>query len=110
MAVTADVSSVSAWSKATEQRIRKPKQPGRYVLQSSTDYHRVSHSGSTDEDADSLIEALEQHGDSDVGEVERALGRHSTPCQKALPRPSKAPVEEREGEKGRKEISDFKKT
>eukprot|EP00971_Amphidinium_carterae_P094285 1866486-Amphidinium_carterae.1 len=48
MAATADVSSVSAWSKVPEPRPRKPKQPGRYVHQFSSDYRRVSHSRSTD--------------------------------------------------------------
>eukprot|EP00971_Amphidinium_carterae_P045607 897691-Amphidinium_carterae.1 len=84
MAATADVSSVSGWSKVSEPKPRKPKLPGRYVHQSSSNYHRVSHSGSTDEDADSLIEALEQDRDGAVGEVEKTLNRRSSPVQKTL--------------------------
>eukprot|EP00971_Amphidinium_carterae_P098537 1948590-Amphidinium_carterae.1 len=59
MAATADVSSVSAWSKATEVR-RKPKVPGRYVFQPSTDDQQIAHSGSSEEDVDSLIDAYAQ--------------------------------------------------
>eukprot|EP00971_Amphidinium_carterae_P086123 1703857-Amphidinium_carterae.1 len=95
MAATADVSSVSGWSKVSEQKLRKPKLPGLYVHQSSFDTCRVSHSGSTDEDADSLIEVLQQDRDGAVEKVERALSRRSLPVQKTLPRPSQAPFEER---------------
>eukprot|EP00971_Amphidinium_carterae_P062545 1238016-Amphidinium_carterae.1 len=98
MASTAGVSSVSTWSKVYEPR-RKPKAPGRYVFHPSTNYHHLSHSGNSDEDVDSVIEAFEQDRDDDV---KRAPGRRNSPCPKAVPRPSKAPVEEREGPGRRK--------
>eukprot|EP00971_Amphidinium_carterae_P320794 6376576-Amphidinium_carterae.1 len=56
MAASADVDSVSGWSKASEPRLPKPKLPGRYVHQSSVDYPGAFHFGSADEDADSPIE------------------------------------------------------
>eukprot|EP00971_Amphidinium_carterae_P241950 4803938-Amphidinium_carterae.1 len=114
MAALADVDSVNGWSKMSEQRLPKPKLPGCYVHQSSADYPSVSHFGSADEDADSLIEVLQQDEDSAVEEVKKTLNKHRLPAQKTppqpRPRPSKAPTEERAGGKGRKEISDFKET
>eukprot|EP00971_Amphidinium_carterae_P200175 3972639-Amphidinium_carterae.1 len=109
MAATADVDSVGGWSKASEQRLPKPKSPGRYVHQSSFDYPGASHFGSADEDADSLIEVLQQDGDSAVEEIQKTLGKHHVPAQKTQPR-RRASTEEREGGKGRKEISVFKET
>eukprot|EP00971_Amphidinium_carterae_P203778 4044132-Amphidinium_carterae.2 len=63
--------NASAWSEAAEQR-RKPKKPGRYAFQPSTDYHRRKPTtGGSEKDIDSFIDAhTEQSKDDDVEEVE----------------------------------------
>eukprot|EP00971_Amphidinium_carterae_P175923 3487377-Amphidinium_carterae.1 len=85
MAASADVDSVSGWSRMSEQRLPKPKLPGRYVHQPSSDYPSVSHFGSADEDADCLIEVPQQDGDSAVEKIEKALNKHRLLVQKTQP-------------------------